>query len=59
MAQYFKMLLEGIVADADQRIEQLLLLTKLPVEWNQAALERKTSKSTQAHLVLEQTRLRP
>src|SRR4029078_6984214 len=48
MVQDFKMLLEGIVADADQRVGQLLLLTKaerrqLPVEWNQAELERKGS----------------
>ena len=40
MAQHFKTLLEGIVADADQRIGQLPLLTEaerhqLLVEWNQ------------------------
>jgi amino acid adenylation domain-containing protein len=49
MAQRFRMLLEAIVADADQRIEQLLLLTRaerhqLRVEGNQIDLERKTSR---------------
>ena len=48
MAQHFKMLLEGIVADPNKSIGQLLLLTnaghhQLPIEWNQAALERKES----------------
>ena len=47
MAQHFKILLDGIVADADQRIGQLLLTKaerhQLPMEWNQIELERKAS----------------
>ena len=48
MAQHFKMLLEGIVADADQRIGQLLLLTKAERHsvaggMDQTELERKAS----------------
>src|SRR5262245_37645002 len=44
MTQHFKTLLEGVVADADQRIDELRLLTEserhqLLVEWNDTATD--------------------